>query len=187
MAAEGEQGLGEMLVNHMEYVGKRLSTNSGIPGRLKKLQFVEFYEGTLKAYAEMVAMVRHGYVISFKSVPPYSSDTNNNASCLWQADFAFAEMIWLKALCCVREVSRPSRVELSLSVIFSNKMRLVVDASRHLNTYMKKEKTRLESLDSLTCIVEKGESCSVDDFDSGYWHVPLHKSMYKQGYIFFLD
>ena len=118
----------------------------------------------------MVDMVRHGYVIPFVSEPPVSSDTKNNASCERQAEFAFAEMLRLKALGCVREVEGPSRVELPLSVVFSNKMRLVVDASRHLNPYVELENTKLDSLDDLTCLVEKGELCSVDDFDSGYWH-----------------
>ena len=79
----------------------------------------------------------------------------------------------------MREVEGPSKVELPLSVVFSNKMRLVVDASRHLNPYVEMEKTKLDSLDDLTCLVERGEWCSVDDFDSGYWHVPLHESMFE--------
>ena len=35
-------------MNHTEFVGKRLSTNLGVPGRLKKLQFSNFYEETCK-------------------------------------------------------------------------------------------------------------------------------------------
>ena len=84
---------------------------------------------------------------------------NNNTSCIRHVDLVFAKMMKLKSLSCVREVSGPSRLELPLSLVFSNKMRLVVDVSCHLNTYVKKKKTRVESLDSLTCIVEKGEYC----------------------------
>ena len=57
-------------------------------------------------------------------------------------------------------------MELPLSVVFSNKMRLVVDASRHLNPYVELESTKLDSLEDLTCLVERGEWCSVDNFDS---------------------
>ena len=62
-------------------------------------------------------MVRHGYVIPFVSEPPASSNTKNNASCDRQAEFAFAEILRLKALGCVIEVDGPSRVELPLSDI----------------------------------------------------------------------
>ena len=131
----GEEGLGDTLVNQTEYVGKRLTTNTGVPGRLKKPQFADFYKDVLGADAETVVVVRKGYVIPFTSEPPPSSDTRNNASCVRQAEFAFAEILRLKALGCVREVEGPSRIELPLSVVFSNKMRLVADASRHLNCW----------------------------------------------------
>ena len=116
LVPEGEEGLGETLVNNTEYVEERLSTNYAVPGRLKKQQFSDLYEEVLKANAE--TMVRHGCVIPFESEPPASSVTENNGSCIWQAEFAFAEMLCLKALGCVREVDGPSRVELPLCCLF---------------------------------------------------------------------
>ena len=58
-------------------------------------------------------------------------------------------------------------------------MRLVVDASRHLNPFVYKVKTKLEDLKLYPDTMEKNDFCSVDDLDSGYWHVPLSRSSSK--------
>ena len=60
-------------------------------------------------------------------------------------------------------------------MVFSNKMRLVVDASCHLNPYVSKDKTKLDSLDNLTCIVSKEEFGMVDNFNSGRFHRMLEQ------------
>ena len=77
----------------------------------------------------------------------------------------------------MREVPGPSRVEIPFSVLFSNKTCLVVDASRHLNQYVKKKHNKIDSLEDFATLVDSGDWISVDDLDSGYWHVPLHPSM----------
>ena len=55
----------------------------------------------------------------------------------------------------------------------------MVDASRHLNPFVKKQKVRLDSLDDLAEMVGKNDFLVVLDLDSGYWHVPLHIEMQK--------
>ena len=47
------------MVNHAEYVGKRLTTNLGVSGRLRKPEFGDFYEEVLKADQETIAFIRH--------------------------------------------------------------------------------------------------------------------------------
>ena len=74
----------------------------------------------------------------------------------------------LLVLGCVREVNEgDSEVILPLSAVFSNKMRLVVDASRHLNPFVKKVKTQLDDLKKYPFGMEQGDFCAVDDLDSG--------------------
>ena len=58
-------------------------------------------------------------------------------------------------------------------------MRLVVDASRHLNPFVKKVSTKLEDLKLYPYTSELGDFCSVDNLDSGYWHLPLSRSSWK--------
>ena len=62
-----------------------------------------------------------------------------------------------------------------LSVVYSNKLCLVVDASRHINPFMTK---RIGEIDDLVFLVREGDYIVVDDLDSGYWHVLLHVSQY---------
>ena len=52
----------------------------------------------------------------------------------------------------------------------------MVDASRHINLYIKKIK---DSLDDLAFLIQEKDFLAVDDLDSGYWHVPLHPSQYQ--------
>ena len=63
-----------------------------------------------------------------------------------------------------------------LSVVYSNKLRLVVDASRHINPYITKHKVKLDSLEDLAFLVKKEDFVAVDKLDLGYWHVTLHPS-----------
>merc|ERR1712177_86726 len=62
------------------------------------------------------------------------------------------------------------------SVVYSNKLRLVVDASTHINPYVTKRRVKLDSLDDFAFMVRQGDFVAVDDLDSGYCHVPLHPS-----------
>ena len=89
----------------------------------------------------------YGEVYSLGYRIPKCSSTKNNASCLKQESFCWQELQRLLALGCVREVEEgDSEVILPLSAVYSNKMRLVVDASRHLNPYVKEVVTTLEDL-----------------------------------------
>ena len=93
-------------------------------------------------------IIRNGYKIVFPNgLPPETGITEKNKSSVGKEDFVWSEMIRYTQLRCVQEVDGPSRVMLPLSVVFSNKTRLVVDASRHLNPWVKKESTKLDSLD----------------------------------------
>ena len=73
----------------------------------------------------------------------------NNKSCDTNTDFVWQEMIRYTQLGCIQEVDGPSTVMLPLSLVFSNKTRLVTDASHHLNPYVTKESTKLDSWDEL--------------------------------------
>ena len=42
-----------------------------------------------------------------------------------------------------------------------------------MNNYVTKESTKLEDLKVYPTVIEDGDFCTVDDLDSGYWHVPL--------------
>ena len=128
---------------------------------------------------ETVGIIRNGYRIPFNSLPPETGVVPNNKSCVGKEEFVWSEMIRYTKLGCVQEVDGSSRVMLPLSVVFSNKTRLVVDASRHLNPWVKKESTKLDSLDHVGELLKPGMYVAVDDLDSGYWHLALHPESYQ--------
>ena len=152
-----------LLVNNAEYVGKQLKTDKCVPGSLRNDDFAEFYRDVLKADKETVAIIRFGYNIPLDIMPPETGIMPNNKSCDSAPDFVLEEMVRYTSLGCILEVDRPSRVMLPLSVVFSNKTRLVVDTSRHLNPYVTKESTWLDSLDELEEMVKHGMWFPVDD------------------------
>ena len=75
---EGEEVLACSLVN---YLGKQLSTNKLVPGRIGDPQFYPFWRDILKAPEFVLSTIRDGYIIPFLSEPP-SSFLVNNSSCL---------------------------------------------------------------------------------------------------------
>ena len=52
-------------------------------------------------------------------------------------------------------------------------------ASRHLNPWVRKESTKLDSLDDVGELLKPGMIVAVDDLDSGYWHLALHPESYQ--------
>ena len=167
------------LENQAVYSGKRLTTDVRVPGRLNRdPAFADFYKDVLKADPETVHLIKEGYYFPFREIPPQRSQTPNNKSAREKKDFAWEELNRLERLGCVQKVDGPLYLELPLSVVFSNKWRLVVDTSCHLNPYLEKRKMKLEDLTVMADLVKEGDFLSTDDLDSGYWHVPLHPSMY---------
>ena len=78
-----------------------------------------------------------------------------------------AEVLRLEALGCIRRVTHQPYVVLPLSVVFSRKLRLVVDASRGLNPYLEDRKVKLEDLNTAADVMLEGDFQTKSDLDSG--------------------
>ena len=63
-----------------------------------------------------------------------------------------------------------------LSVVYRYKLRLVLDALRHINPYVTRLMVKLDLLEDFVFMVKKGDFVVGDNLDSSYWHVPLHPS-----------
>ena len=95
----------------------------------------------------------------------------NNRSARERPEFVRAELARLEKLGCIVKVSQRPRVVNPMSVVYSNKWRLVLDGSRGLNPYCTARRTRLEDLSHIGRTVRKGDFMVVNDHDSGYWFV----------------
>ena len=66
------------------------------------------------------------------------------------------ELHRLEKLQCIKTMQKKDfLIILPLSVVFSEKPRLVVDPSRHINLYVKKRKVKLDSFDDFSFVVKK--------------------------------
>lgn len=173
-----EEGVAKVLVNNANYVGKKLSTDSRVPGRIGRPEFYEFWKNELGACDFVLSTIKEGYKIPFKEIPP-SDFCANNKSFLKQRDFAYQELLRLESLGCIRRVKTRPYLCLPMSVVFSKKSRLVVDASRHLNPFILDRKIKLEDLTVGEQMLKQGDFQTSADLDSGYWHVPIAESHKK--------
>ena len=156
----------------MEYVGRRLTTDTRVPGRIGDPVFFDFWKNTLKAQPWHLDLVQNGYKIPLIEFPPQSF-CENNKSALKEPIFAKTEIKRLEALGCIYKVSRQPHIVLPFSSVFSKKLRLVVDASRHLNPYIVDRHIKLEDLSVVETTIREGDFMCTQDLDSGYWHVPV--------------
>jgi hypothetical protein len=173
-----EAGVAQHLVNNAVYAGRKLSTDSRVPGRIGREEFFEFWRDELNASDFVLGTIKHGYQFPFIEEPPRSF-CKNNKSFFDHRDFAYTELLRLESLGCIRRVTEQPYITLPISVVFSKKLRLVVDGSRHLNPFLQDRKIKLEGLDVNEQIILQGDYQTTADLDSGYWHVPLHEQFKK--------
>ena len=165
--------LGTTLENELEYVGRRLTTNSSVPGSIHRDRYYQFWEKELEAPEFVLDTLKRGYSLPFSSEPPPSFE-KNNASALKDMTFVRAEVKRLEALGCIQKVKHRPRCVLPLSSVFSKKKRLVVDGSRCLNPFLLHRKIRLQDHRDVPDVVKPGSWFSTNDLDSGYWHIKIN-------------
>ena len=166
-AKEGEHHVPFLFTNQAEHSGKALVTDGRVPGRLLG-RHCEYTE--LGAEPYVVETVRGGYKLEFEGEPPPPSYTRNIKSALEDPGFVKKELERLEQLGCLLRVEERPYITLPLSLVFSGKLRLVVDASRGLNPYCLARGIKLEDLSHVARTLRKNDWMVVNDLDSGYWH-----------------
>ena len=148
-------------------------TNTKVPGRIK---------GKSEAYLEagaseyVLQTISEGYKLIFINYvpPPPPSYLPNNKSALSQRTFLHSELVRLEQLGCIRKVSSRPHIVNPCSVVYSKKLRCVLDASQWLNKFCVRRKTVLADLSRIPFLVRQGDYMTVNDLDSGYWQVPIY-------------
>ena len=67
---EEDANLASSLENQLDYVGRRLSTNTSVPGNIHRPRFREFWEKELEAPEFVVETLASGYSLPFTETPP---------------------------------------------------------------------------------------------------------------------
>ena len=140
---QGEEHILKTLQNDSLYVGRKLVTDIRVPGNIHKEEYRDFWIHDLKPSSFVVDVIETGYKLPFKEIPPPSFE-GNNLSARQDKDFVRSEVKRLESLGCVEKVFEKPYLVLPLSSVFSKKKRLVVDASRALNPFLKHRRVRLQ-------------------------------------------
>ena len=192
LVTEGEEHVADVLGPEVGSLGSELATDSCVPGRLRgrhkeyeKLgaepYIVEselysavffFHFSELFLIVFKFAAIRDGFKLVFQSEPP-PSYLRNNRSALDRPDFVRKELARLEGLGCIKRVDHQPKIVNPISVVYSNKWRLVLDGSRGLNPFCERRGVKLEDLSHVARTVSKGDWMVCNDHDSGYWHVPV--------------
>ena len=173
-----EISMKNILINESSYVGKKLSTDIRVPGSICNTKYYDYWKNVLKAPEFVLETLRNGYKIPLKQEPP-PSFAPNNRSALNDRSFALAELLRLEKLGVISRVVQQPYLVLPLTVVFSKKLRLVVDASRALNPYIEDQKIKLEDLNVAEMTIREGDWQTKSDMDSGYWQLGLHNDHKK--------
>ena len=153
-------------------------SDDDVPGRLSNPQFLSFWRDVLEAPPDILDIVENGYVVPFVNgtLPP-AAFADNNKSALENADFLLEEFLRLERIGALTRLKVRPRITLPCSVVFSNKWRVVCDASRHINPYVVKNKVSLDSLSSVEQCSYPGDFMTKQDLSCGYYHIMLHPDM----------
>ena len=163
---ESDRPMLAALVNDSNYVGRRLSTNISVPGSISNPQFRNYWKNVLKPSKLVMDIVENGYKLPFEETPPPSFE-KNNASARRETSFVRAEVKRLLQLGCIEEVSEKPYIVNPLSVVFSKKLRLVVDSSRCINSFLRRMRVKLQDLREIPSVIHQGDWMACDDLDSG--------------------
>lgn len=167
---EVEKGEEHLLHEPLTRQSTVLSTDARVPGRLQGHE--EVYR-RLGAEPYIVNLVREGYRLEFDSPPPPSC-TPNNKSAKDNIEFVKSELRRLEHIGCIQRVRQQPTLVLPLSLVYSNKWRLVLDASRGLNPYCTARGTKLDDHSAIPATVKPDSYMVVNDLDSGFWHIHIH-------------
>ena len=142
-----------------------------VKGRLK--EHASYWEKVLEAPQSVLSIVRCGYVLPLKSMPPPLTQ-KNQLSANTHADFVHDSVRDLQASGCIRKVDSLPHVCSPLSVVLNSagKKRLVINL-RYVNSYLYKRHFKYEDLHTAMLLFEQGDFMFSFDLKSGYHHVDV--------------
>ncbi|XP_033732588.1 uncharacterized protein LOC117322003 [Pecten maximus] len=140
-------------------------------------------QGTCNA---VLAIIREGYRIPFRDVPPFAI-LNNNKSARENPEFVQSEIQKLLRLKCISEVASAPDVVNPLTVAYNkaDKPRLVLDC-RHINLFLHKFKFKYEDVKVARDMMEVGDFMYTFDLKSAYHHIeifPEHRTYLGFSYV----
>ena len=144
----------------------------GIPGNIHKAEYRDYWMKVLQPSPYVAQVLAEGYRLPLSHEPDISF-LSNNQSALRQPLFVTQELAALLEAGAIEVVQKQPTVVLPMSVVFSNKLRLVIDSSRNLNDFLVVPKVKLSGLAEACKAVERGDFQTVLDMASSYYHISI--------------
>jgi len=151
-------------------------------GNVCKQELEDFWRTTLEAPEFILKWLREGYSLNFFQDTPPKSFLPNNGSALKKEHEQFVDgaVGELEQAGAIYEVQQKPHVVLLLQVVFSGgKKRIIVDASRQVNQFLKDGKVRLDHLFKVAPCIDKNSFLTTFDLKSGYYHLRVRESDQK--------
>jgi hypothetical protein len=157
-------------------VNRTFTTNPKVCGSIGRPECFGFWKNVLEAPQSVLDIISDGYKLPFRDgiIPPQSSLPNNKSG-LENREFVDNQLYMYEAMGAIRATKTKPHLILPLSVVFSNKLRLVVDGSRNLNPFLEDLKVKLSHLDAANESLKAGHWFATLDLESGYHQVPIHR------------
>ena len=146
------------------------------PGNIHKPEFRDYWASTLKANSWVMDLLENGYTLPFHS-EPQPSETRNNLSARKHQQFVREEVIKLQQSGVVTFVAEKPFIVSPLTVASNSagKLRLCLDVSRSVNTFLNVPKVVLADLTTALQLTDTNDWQAVYDLSSAYHHIKICK------------
>ncbi len=153
-------------------------------GSIHKKEFFGFWKEVLEASEWVLNTLAKGYLIPFREDPPEYGERNNKTARdeMKLVRGIISEMISKGIVYVVKEKPRcvnPLGLVSKKQENGSVKHRLVLDVSRHVNTFIEMSHVRLSHLDKALEMTEQGDFQIVYDLTSAYYHIKIEDTQHK--------
>lgn len=132
--------------NYLGIQPVELKTNPQVAGAIGKKENFWWWKNILRSTKEVLGIVQHGYKPNWKDgIPPPQSFLPNNQSALKNPELVESQLYQFEVMGCIRRIKSKAHTTMPLSTVFSNKWRLIIDASLHHSPYYSFKNKKLYS------------------------------------------
>jgi hypothetical protein len=159
---------------------KEISSDPRVAGCIGNEASRPFWKDVLCAPKDVINIIENGYRIPWiDEAGPPKSELRNNRSATEMPEFVEEQLSLLERIGAIEACKEIPHITMPLSVVYSNKWRMLSDGSRNLNPYIKERKVTLSHLGSFHEGFSPDSWMRSCDLESGYWQVPIHPSHTK--------
>ena len=160
-------------------LSKQEISKEGVPGHIHGLEFRDFWRHELKPPAFVMDEVENGYEMPLMDRPPEARFRHNkSARDKENQKFLDDDIRSLEKSKAIRKTKRRPRIcnPLQVSHPEGRRKRLIMDASRGLNKYIRQRKVKLDHLKKVLPQIPSDAWFSTLDLSRGYYHLRVREN-----------